>query len=233
MASLGAIALGGCTSTARSRTGGRPVAAWPGYPANPSANRGYIPVEPAVQPPLYPPHTPAATTPIAKGITALSRTSWTRTGPVASKVNAMNGINKLTIHHEGWTPVNFTSQATTAERIEKIRQYHTGQNGWGDIGYHYIVDRAGRVWEGRPIQYQGAHVSKNNENNVGILVLGNFEKQSPSEAQLNTLQSTVAALTKQNRIKSSLVRSHQEINPTSCPGRNMQNKMDALRRNVA
>ena len=121
----------------------------------------------------------------------------------------------------------------TADRIEKIRKFHTGKNGWGDIGYHYIVDRAGRVWEGRPIQYQGAHVKNNNEHNLGILVLGNFDKQRPTDAQMKSLYNTAAALSKHYRIKKASVRSHKEINTTACPGKNLQNKMNALRSRVA
>jgi hypothetical protein len=34
-----------------------------------------------------------------------------------------------------------------------------------DIGYHYTIDPTGRIWEGRPVQYQGAHVKMNNEHN--------------------------------------------------------------------
>lgn len=232
IASLGAIALGGCSSTARTSSHRRPVAGWPGYPANPSDRGTYTPVQPPYRQPIPQPDSTIDTTKVAPGIVAIGRDNWTNAGPVRSKVNAMNGINKVTIHHEGWTAVDFTSQTATAQRIEKIRQYHTGEKRWGDIGYHYIVDRAGRVWEGRPIQYQGAHVSQNNENNVGILVLGNFEKQSPSSAQLKSLYSTVAGLTKQHRIKTSLVRSHREINPTTCPGKNLQNQMNGLRQYV-
>lgn len=233
--SLCVLALGGCSSTTRSRTSARPLAAWPGYPANPSASHRYTPVQPPYQPPNSVPNTPATGTgtTIARGINAISRSSWAGAGPVGSKVNAMNGVSKLTIHHEGWTAVNFTDQSTTAERLEKIRKYHVGENHWGDIGYHYIVDRAGRVWEGRPIQYQGAHVSKNNEHNIGILVLGNFEKQSPSSAQLQSLYATTAALSRQHGIKASMVRSHREINPTTCPGKNLQNQMNALRQQLA
>lgn len=232
MASLSAISLAGCASTGRTSRHPRPVAGWPGYPANPSATRGYQQVQAPYQQPVPAPDSPADTARIAPGITAIGRTNWTRTGPVRSKVNAMNGISKLTIHHEGWTEVNFTSQSATAQRIEKIRKYHTGEKRWGDIGYHYIVDRAGRVWEGRPLEYQGAHVSQNNEHNIGILVLGNFEKQSPSTAQLKSLYSTTAALKQQHGIKPSLIRSHREINPTTCPGKNLQNQMNALRRHV-
>lgn len=233
MASLGALTLAGCKSTSQSSRGGRPIANWPGATANPAGSQQHTAVRPPYRPQtVVQPNTPAVVTPAA-GISAIGRSSWTRTGPVKSKVNAMNGISKLTIHHEGWTAVNFTSKTATAERLEKIRKYHTGENRWGDIGYHYIVDRAGRVWEGRPIQYQGAHVSKNNEHNVGILVLGNFEKQSPSSAQLKSLYTTTAALTKQHRIKTKLVRSHKEINPTTCPGKNLQKHMNALRNHVA
>lgn len=233
MASLGVLVLGGCKSTARSSSHSRPVVQWPGYPANPSNRQVYTPVQaPHRQPvPSHTTTTPRTATPAA-GVSAIGRSSWTRTGPVRSKVNAMNGINKLTIHHEGWTAVNFSSQSATAERIEKIRKYHVGENRWGDIGYHYIIDRAGRVWEGRPIQYQGAHVRNNNEHNVGILVLGNFDKQSPSSAQLKSLYNTAGILTKQHKIKTALVRSHQEINKTACPGKNLQNQMNALRRQV-
>ena len=233
MASLGAIALSGCASTARTAQHPRPVAPWPGYPANPSNNHRYTPVQPEYRQPVPPPNTAADVTSVASGVTAISRANWTRTGPIRSKVNAMNGVSKITIHHEGWTPVNFTIQSTTAERIEKIRKFHTGPDRrWGDIGYHYIVDRAGRIWEGRPIQYQGAHVSKNNEHNVGILVLGNFEKQSPSSAQLKGLYGTVDALASKHKVKTALIRSHREINPTTCPGKNLQNQMNALRTHV-
>lgn len=233
MASMAALAIGGCSSTARTARHPRPVAPWPGYPANPSNSHRYTPVQPAYRQPIAPPDNQSAVKPAAAGVAAISRSNWTRTGPAKSKVNAMNGASKITIHHEGWTPVNFTSKSATAERIEKIRKFHTGPDRrWGDIGYHYIVDRAGRVWEGRPIQYQGAHVRNNNEHNVGILVLGNFEKQSPSSAQLKGLYSTVDALAKKHKVKTALVRSHREINPTTCPGKNLQNQMNGLRRHV-
>lgn len=232
VASLGALTLAGCKSASQSSHGGRPVAKWDRAIANPSANQRHTAVQPPYSQPIPPPNNPTVAAPAAGGIQAISRSSWTRTGPVRSKVNAMNGISKLTIHHDGMDPSYITNRTSVAERIEKIRKYHTGENGWGDIGYHYIVDRAGRVWEGRPIQYQGAHVRNNNEHNVGILVMGNFDKQSPSSDQLKSLYATAAALTKQNKIKTSLVRSHQEINKTACPGKNLQKQMSAIRKHV-
>lgn len=231
LAGLGTLVLGGCSASGRQGASGRPTA-WDAYPATPSPSRGHTAVQPPHQHQVNPAH-PTTPVPSIAGVSVIARKDWTRTGPVRSKVNPLNGASKITIHHEGWTAVNFTDRKSTASRIETIRAVHVRDRGWGDIGYHYIIDRAGLIWEGRPILYQGAHVKQNNEHNIGILVLGNFEKQSPSSAQLKSLYNTTAKLTSQYRIKPALVRSHKEINPTTCPGRNLQKQMNGLRKHVA
>jgi N-acetyl-anhydromuramyl-L-alanine amidase AmpD len=104
------------------------------------------------------------------------------------------------------------------------------QRGWGDIGYHYVIDRSGRIWEARPIQYQGAHVASNNENNLGIMVLGNFDKQQPTDAQMATLRQALIRFRKTYNVPVSRVYTHQEITPTACPGRSLQPRMVAMRK---
>jgi hypothetical protein len=50
----------------------------------------------------------------------------------------------------------------------------------GDIGYHYIVDRSGAIWQGRRIRYQGAHARGSaNNGNIGIVLLGISRTSSP------------------------------------------------------
>lgn len=141
----------------------------------------------------------------------------------------MAGINRITVHHEGHTPVWFTDEASTKARIEQVRNIHTRDRKWGDIGYHYIIDRAGRVIEGRSIAYQGAHVKNQNEHNVGVMLLGNFEQQSPSQAQVNTLQTTLRFLMAKHRVPVSRVYTHRELGKTACPGRNLQPRVARLR----
>jgi hypothetical protein len=164
----------------------------------------------------------------------IARTQWTSAKPIASRVNPMRGVTRITCHHEGATdsPVYFSDYATTKQRIELIRKFHLSR-GWGDIGYHYIVDRAGRVWQGRPVSLQGAHVSENNEHNIGVMCLGNFDLQSPSSAQLKALQTIVRDLRRNNSVRANRIYTHQELRPTACPGRSLQPKIATLRSNGA
>ena len=220
VAGLGLLAAG-CTQTPTSLVR-RPGTPWPNTSSTPT-HRGA-----GVQPigrPRTAPSMVAASGPAG----ALPRSWWTKAGPIRSKVNPMRGVKRITVHHEGHTPVWFTDQASTRARLEQVRNIHTRDRRWGDIGYHYIIDRAGRVIEGRPIAYQGAHVSQQNPHNVGVMLLGNFEKQSPSRAQLVSLQRTLKHLMLTHRVPVSRVYTHRELGPTVCPGRNLQPRVASLR----
>jgi len=174
---------------------------------------------------------PHANTDVAIPFRAIPRGRWASQDPIPTRLNPMRQVARITVHHEGWKPVWFSDAKTTAARLDLIRKSHINRMRAGDIGYHFIVDRAGRVWEGRSLRYQGAHVRANNEFNIGVMCLGNFDKQSPSSRQLLGLQNTLALLMKRYRVPLSQVKTHQEINPTACPGKNLQPRVAALRSN--
>ena len=138
-------------------------------------------------------------------------------------------VRRITVHHDGMPPVDLRSSAEVASRIDMIRQSHQ-RRGWGDIGYHYIVDASGTVWEGRPLSWQGAHVANQNPGNLGVLVLGNFQAQTPTGAQLSALDRFIASRLEAYRLGVSSVVTHQELAPTECPGRALQAYMSSTRR---
>ncbi len=156
------------------------------------------------------------------------RANWSKGNPVPNLMDRMLPIDKVTIHHDGMSTFTSTSQAAAAARIESIRRAHRGRN-WGDIGYHFLIDPSGRVWEGRPLAWQGAHVKDNNEGNIGICMLGNYEEQAVSPAQANALDQFLATTVRSYRISRARVYTHQEFNPTACPGRSLQARMDTIR----
>jgi N-acetyl-anhydromuramyl-L-alanine amidase AmpD len=74
-----------------------------------------------------------------------------------------------------------------------------------------------------------------NEGNIGVMCLGNFELQSPSARQLETLENLLACLRDRYRISRSCVRTHREWPgaKTACPGRNLQREMVDIRARLA
>lgn len=157
------------------------------------------------------------------------RAEWATVAAIPRRMDRMQPVRRLTVHHDGMPPVQLRNASDVASRIDLIRRAHQRQ-GWGDIGYHYVVDPFGQVWEGRPLSWQGAHVAAQNQGNLGVMVLGNFQKQRPTAAQLDALDRFVAAQMNAHRIPVARVHTHQEFAPTACPGRSLQAHMTTARR---
>jgi hypothetical protein len=160
------------------------------------------------------------------------RTDWTEARPKLAMIVPMNGISRLTVHHtagamqtDAWVP--------TAGELESIREFHAGtgskERNWADIAYHFAIDRAGRVWQARPLAYQGAHARQHNAHNLGIVLLGNFEVQSPSAAQLTALREFIGFVRRLYQVPLEEVYTHGELVETECPGKELQGYMDRAR----
>jgi hypothetical protein len=208
--------LVGCAK--QSAVGPLPDPPWPTYEEPPPAElppKPDAPPAPAVRPPA--------------GV--LSRASWAHGEPVSSRMDRMTPIRYITVHHDGMDPFFASDRVVVAAHLELIRQLHR-RKGWGDIGYHFAVDRAGRVWEARPLVYQGAHVKDRNPGNIGVVVLGNFEQQAPSGAQLAAMRKHLTALMGTYGVPVSRVHTHQEWDgaATVCPGGRLQHHLERLRR---
>lgn len=92
------------------------------------------------------------------------------------------------VHHSA-------GQTTSTDFAAVVRSYydfHTGTNGWDDIGYNWLIDGNGIIYEGRGQGLQGAHFSCMNENTIGICVIGNYEIATPSTEAIDALQNFIA-----------------------------------------
>lgn len=212
---LGMLAFAGC---AASRTDTLPGPIWPDIAPPP--------------PPPPPPTVSTGSTPAPTTFEGVHpRSEWTRAAPVGTLMNPMLPVKYITVHHDGLKPFNTADESASRARLEMIRNGHRG-NGWGDIGYHFLIDRNGRVWEGRAINWQGAHVKNWNEGNIGICCLGNFDQQAPSAAQLAALERQLKVLMRTYGVPKSRVKTHQEWAgaATACPGKSLQSQMIAMRK---
>lgn len=162
-------------------------------------------------------------------VIVIPRASWTNQKPDLRQMALMNGVERITVHH---TATEFTDREAwkpTALELDRIEEFHTRDRKWADIAYHFVVDPLGRVWQGRPLAYQGAHAQGKNEHNLGIVLMGNFEKQQPTAAQLTTLTSFLGFLRELYRVSPAGVYTHGELGKTSCPGKSLQAFMNRLR----
>ena len=222
----GLAVLAGCNATRQ--IADLPEPEWPtGTEPPPAALPPRMPIPPSANPQPLPPATPGMPN-------VVSRASWSHGAPDYSDMNRMLPITHVTVHHDALTPFIATDAASAEARIELIRVSHRNK-GWADIGYHFVIDRSGRVYEARPLAWQGAHVKDRNEGNIGILCLGNFEVQSPSEQQLNALVAHVKTLRQRYRVPTNRVVTHREWPgaQTLCPGANLQARVNKLRSNKA
>jgi len=85
---------------------------------------------------------------------------------------------KSTIHHTVTTSDPQTLN-DSRQLMNDIRSWHIAQ-GWSDIGYHFVIDRAGRIFQGRHNPWlstrdvRGAHAWDANISSVGIALIGQF-----------------------------------------------------------
>ena len=211
---LGTLAfLVGCS--APGRTDQLPDIVWSETPPGPRPTRA--PAQRAASPAPY------------RG--AISRSTWAQGSPIPRNMNRMQPVRRITIHHDGMDAFTTESRSSASARLERIRRGHLARGAWGDIGYHYAIDPAGRVWQCRELTWQGAHVKNQNQGNLGILVMGNYDQQSLTVVQQRAVQEFISSQMRQYGVHASRVHTHQELAPTACPGRSLQAYMVTARAN--
>lgn len=115
-------------------------------------------------------------------------------------------IDMIVLHHAA------AKQCT----IYNVHNWHLA-NGWSGCGYHFFINKNGEIYRGRPEDTIGSHATNHNSNSIGICFQGDFEKEAPTQAQINAGLELVDYLKKKYGIKN--IKGHGELMSTSCPGK--------------
>jgi len=160
-------------------------------------------------------------------------------------------IRKIVIHHTDSEIRDVNGDHRTDTRdykaiVRAIYHYHTVSRGWGDIGYNYLIDPLGNVYEGRygGDKVIGAHTLCHNHGTLGISVIGNYEESAVPEPALMSLISLIAKKAKEHRLDPKGITSfrgkvvpnvigHRDLRPTACPGKNIWNALPKIRERAA
>ncbi|MFE6866439.1 peptidoglycan recognition protein [Kitasatospora sp. NPDC057692] len=107
----------------------------------------------------------------------------------ASDFEYTGQVRAVFVHH---TATATAYECADAPRvIRAIYQYHVQSNGWRDIGYNFLVDRCGTVYEGRAggtdLPVQGAHTLGFNADSAGVAAIGTYVEDAPPPALLTGL----------------------------------------------
>ncbi len=154
--------------------------------------------------------------------------------------------DNITLHHTaGFSAVTL---AQGLEQVRLIQDFHQNGRGWRDIGYHFLMDQEGRLYQGRPFLIErsafrngpplvhGAHVGGANTGNIGVSLMGCYHPPESVNCQdvmtvaaRDSLVVTFGYLAERYDVSTDHISGHRDFNATACPGDNNYADLPALR----
>ncbi|HYX76728.1 MAG TPA: peptidoglycan recognition protein, partial [Gaiellaceae bacterium] len=167
-----------------------------------------------------------------------------------------DNVHIAIVHHTAGT--NNYTRAQSAAIVRGIETYHVLGNGWDDIGYNFLVDKYGQIFEGRYGGMEkavvGAHALGFNYGAVGVALIGNYDSATITPAERASLVNLLAwrldlahldPLSMVSRISAGnpnypkgtavtlrAISGHRDTYPTSCPGNNVYAQLPSIARQV-
>lgn len=120
-------------------------------------------------------------------------------------------IKYIVLHH-----------SSNDESIITDANYHINHNNWPGIGYHYVIDKDGTIYQVNWLTKITYHTMGYNRYSIGICFLGNYSIKSLNEKQIEAGQYLIHYL--QHTLNIQQIYLHGELNNTECPGTNFQAK---------
>lgn len=120
----------------------------------------------------------------------------------------------VVIHHT-------QTEDTSGLDFKDIKRYHIVEKGKRDIGYHFLIEKVEGeyiVIRGRRLLMDGAH-TKGYNNYLGVALVGDFNKYSPTDTQYQLLALLIEELCSIYGIPYNKIYEHRELNDTDCPGK--------------
>jgi N-acetylmuramoyl-L-alanine amidase len=187
------------------------------------------------------------------------RTGWGGDGVTPRSAPRYGVVSMAFVHHT--VSVNDYAPEDSPSMVLAIAKYHRDTNGWNDIGYNFLVDQYGQIFEGRaggidqPVV--GAHAQGYNSQSTGVAVLGTFDSVPISDAAEDALvrllgwklplhgvpcEGTLTVISgggSLNRfadgaaITMHRISGHRDGDKTACPGNALYASLPALRAGAA
>ena len=119
-----------------------------------------------------------------------------------------------------------------AAYLRRLQQWSRRERVWVDVPYHFVIAPDGVVYEGRSLEWAGdSNTAYLTAGQVQVMLLGNFQEQEPSAAQLLSATRLLAKLMVTYSLGPQTIVAHRHhTTQTVCPGQNLMAVFDDLRR---
>jgi hypothetical protein len=191
--------------------------------------------------------------------TIIPRAGWGGDGVTPRTGPDFGDVQVAFVHHT--VSANEYAPADSAGIVLAMAKYHRDTNGWNDLGYNFVVDKYGQIFEGRAGGIDqavvGAQAQGYNSHSTGIANIGTFSDVGQTEAALDAMAKLIAwklplhgaPVTGQivltsgggdlNRYQSGTpvtlqrISGHRDGDATECPGNALYGQLPELRRRAA
>jgi len=192
---------------------------------------------------------------VARQPAIITRARWGADERLRKALTLNASVKAITIHHTAGT--NGYTQAGAAAQVRGIYAYDTLTLGWDDIAYNFLVDKWGRIFEGRAGSItravRGAHAMGFNTNTMGVSAIGNYETTAAPAVMVDAMARVAGwklsqyagnplgkvVLTSQGGVGAKFgagvratldaVHGHRITSSTACPGKFLYAQMGTIR----
>ncbi len=179
----------------------------------------------------------------------VDRESWSAHFNLTNTANRTpTNVTHLVVHHSAGN----TNSPDFAAVVRSYWDFHANGRNWGDIGYHWLVDPDGVLYQGRAFNtdgnknIMGTHAGGFNTNSMGICIIGDYTNIRPTDISVSTMNEVLAWKAEERGIDprgSSLhtpsgnvqrhISGHRDVTSTQCPGNTFYSMLPNVRHQVA
>jgi N-acetyl-anhydromuramyl-L-alanine amidase AmpD len=133
-------------------------------------------------------------------------------GANAYPTRKLSQIQQVVLHHSA------TASTAKGSNPYAYAQFHVNERGWSGIGYHYVIQPDGKIFQTNELATVSNHVQNANTRSIGVCLSGNFDNEKPTQDAIASLLWLLRHL-QQNLGRQLPVREHNDFTKgKSCPG---------------
>jgi hypothetical protein len=147
-------------------------------------------------------------------------------GGADMRLRVPHEITHVTLHHTG-SAEPLRAGDDPVQRLRGLQSWGEAERNWWDVPYHFLIDLDGNVYEGRDWRYTGeTNTTYNPAGHFLISVIGNYELQRPTPAQLDAIATMMAWAIDRFELPLDRIGGHYDYAETACPGQHLRTLLE-------